>query len=153
MQFKNKKRKGFTIVEILIVVVIIGILAALVVPRMIDATKDAKVNSALGQHRTVIGQINSVVATAPEIVMGVDADANDASKKTMAGELVKAFGVKYKNGVLTSDNAKTTITFDAAKKEYKIETVGVGITLNPDGKPEAGGTDKGKVVDLIKLPK
>jgi len=36
------KRKGFTLVEILIVVIILGILAAIVVPQFTDASTDAK---------------------------------------------------------------------------------------------------------------
>jgi len=37
-----KKRSGFTLVEILIVVVILGILAAIVIPQFTDASTEAK---------------------------------------------------------------------------------------------------------------
>ena len=39
---RTKTRPGFTLVEILIVVIILGILAAIVVPQFSGATKDAK---------------------------------------------------------------------------------------------------------------
>jgi general secretion pathway protein G len=42
-------RSGFTLVEILIVVVILGILAAVVVPQYASATQDAKQNATLDQ--------------------------------------------------------------------------------------------------------
>ena len=38
----HRSRSGFTLVEILIVAVILGILAAVVVPQFSDATTDAK---------------------------------------------------------------------------------------------------------------
>lgn len=43
------KSKGFTLVEILIVVVILGILAALVVPQYASATDDAKKTATVDQ--------------------------------------------------------------------------------------------------------
>ena len=52
-----KAQKGFTLVEILIVVVILGILAAIVIPQFTDASTEAK-NSALRSNlQTVRAQI------------------------------------------------------------------------------------------------
>jgi general secretion pathway protein G len=42
----RNKRAGFTLVEIMVVVVILGILAATIVPQMMNTTKDAKVGAA-----------------------------------------------------------------------------------------------------------
>ena len=52
-----KKRNGFTLVEILIVVVILGILAAIVVPQFSDASEDAKLSSLMSDLQTMRSQI------------------------------------------------------------------------------------------------
>ncbi len=52
-----KKQSGFTLVEILIVVVIIGILAAIVVPQFSDASVQAKTSSLVSDLQTMRSQI------------------------------------------------------------------------------------------------
>lgn len=52
-----KKRNGFTLVEILIVVVILGILAAIVIPQFSDASTEAKNSSLSSNLQTVRSQI------------------------------------------------------------------------------------------------
>jgi len=50
-------RKAFTLVEILIVVVILGILAAIVIPQFTSASEEAQTSSAQSQLQTVRNQI------------------------------------------------------------------------------------------------
>ncbi len=52
-----KKRNGFTLVEILIVVVILGILAAIVIPQFSSASEDAKLSSLVSDLQTIRSQI------------------------------------------------------------------------------------------------
>jgi prepilin-type N-terminal cleavage/methylation domain-containing protein len=54
---RARVRKGFTLVEILIVVVILGILAAIVVPQFTNATQDAQGGNILTQLETLNNQI------------------------------------------------------------------------------------------------
>lgn len=52
-----KTQSGFTLVEILIVVVILGILAAIVIPQFSDASTEAKTSSLCSDLQTVRSQI------------------------------------------------------------------------------------------------
>lgn len=52
-----RAEKGFTLVEILIVVIILGILAAIVIPQFADASSDAKLSSLKSNLQTVRSQI------------------------------------------------------------------------------------------------
>ena len=52
-----RKNKGFTLVEILIVVVILGILAAIVIPQFTDASTQSKLSSCLSTLKSMRSQI------------------------------------------------------------------------------------------------
>ncbi len=52
-----KAKRGFTLVEILIVVVILGILAAIVIPQFTQASTEAKENSLCSDLQTLRSQI------------------------------------------------------------------------------------------------
>ncbi|MFO0832108.1 MAG: prepilin-type N-terminal cleavage/methylation domain-containing protein [Phycisphaerales bacterium] len=54
---RNQVRKAFTLVEILIVVVILGILAAIVIPQFTSATQDAQGGNIKAQLQTLQSQI------------------------------------------------------------------------------------------------
>jgi len=51
------RKSGFTLVEILIVVIILGILAAIVIPQFTNASQDARESSLLSQLQTLRSQI------------------------------------------------------------------------------------------------
>src|SRR3982751_3820341 len=51
------RKSGFTLVEILIVVIILGILAAIVIPQFTNASQDARKNSLTSQLQTMRSQV------------------------------------------------------------------------------------------------
>src|SRR3954447_18643882 len=51
------RKSGFTLVEILIVVIILGILAAIVIPQFTNASQDARKNSLTSQLQTIRSQV------------------------------------------------------------------------------------------------
>jgi general secretion pathway protein G len=55
--YRTNRSKGFTLVEILIVVIILGILAAIVIPQFTNASTDARRNSLTSQLQTLRSQL------------------------------------------------------------------------------------------------
>lgn len=87
----KKLRKGFTLIEILIVVVILGVLAALVVPGVTGALTDAGVKAAdarAGQITTMVTRFNQFLPggeTAIDLVDGNVYTATDFDPLVVAG--------------------------------------------------------------------
>jgi general secretion pathway protein G len=55
---RTSPRKGFTLVEILIVVIILGILAAIVIPQFTNASTDARKSNMASQDQTIKSQVS-----------------------------------------------------------------------------------------------
>src|SRR4051794_10144352 len=55
--YRSTRKSGFTLVEILIVVIILGILAAIVIPQFTNASQDARKSSLTSQLQTIRSQL------------------------------------------------------------------------------------------------
>ncbi|WP_198265615.1 type II secretion system major pseudopilin GspG [sulfur-oxidizing endosymbiont of Gigantopelta aegis] len=55
---KRKQQSGFTLIEIMIVVVILGILASIVVPNVMESPNEARIVKAKQDIRTLEGALN-----------------------------------------------------------------------------------------------
>lgn len=88
---KTNLRKGFTLIEILIVVVILGVLAALVVPSVTGALDDANreaANARAGQITTMVTRFNQFLpggATAITLTDNANYSSSDLAPLVTAG--------------------------------------------------------------------
>jgi len=91
-----KKQQGFTLIELMIVVAIIGILAAIALPAYKDYTGRAQATEGL----TITGGLRADIATATSEGGGtIDATAIGL----LAGKYITAGGVKLAGSIITVD--------------------------------------------------
>ncbi|WP_107852711.1 type IV pilin protein [Oceanimonas marisflavi] len=93
MKIKNKVVQGFTLVELLIVVIILSILAAIVIPQFSASTDDAKTASAqstLANLRSMIDLYYQQHGAYPGNGTAISANACTGTKGTGDGTLANA---------------------------------------------------------------
>ena len=108
----NKLQKGFTLIELMIVVAIIGILAAIAIPAYQDYTIRAQVSEGMSlaaAAKTAVAEsfLNTGVAPAARVNAGMTANATDTQGKYVAsvtvanGTILIAYGNEANQQILT----------------------------------------------------
>jgi prepilin-type N-terminal cleavage/methylation domain-containing protein len=108
---KNRDERGFTLVELLVVVTILGILASIVTASLVGLTGTAKANGCAEELRTV--QVGMDAMLAKNNIVAVTASAADTN--TWNALPVGGAGVQpLSPGFLRQTNTKGSYTWTAA---------------------------------------
>ncbi len=113
---RNKSQSGFTLIELVIVIVILGILAAVAIPKYEDMREQARVATLKGQ----LGAIRSAIA----IQYARNALNGSATFPTL-NETIFADGNVPKEPVNNSSAVKTTAGVDNAGGWQYIAATGI----------------------------
>lgn len=108
-------KRGFTLVEILIVVIILGILAAIVIPQFTSASSDARNNSTKSLLQTLRSQIELYKLQHGDQVPDLSTDWSELTGQTTFGS--NTFGPYLQQTPVNPQNGLSTVevvTTDAA---------------------------------------
>ena len=123
---KKSNKKGFTLVELIVVIAIMAILAAVLVPTVVNKINDAKESAAKSDLSTVANAIQSEIIA---ITTGTPDTNNKYVKEGTGDNVDKVAGVKTPKGAgadaTVQEDGKVKITYNATDKkfEYKIYDV------------------------------
>ena len=88
---RNRKKKGFTLIELIIVIAIIAILAAVAIPKFTSISKDAKIKSDIANAKTISNAVSALIADGkiniPAKDLNIDPTSNDANAKEIINYL------------------------------------------------------------------
>lgn len=132
LKMKGKRKKGFTLVELMVVIAIIAVLLLVAVPRLTQATRGARVRTFEANFRTAVSAVNAAyadtgmradaVATHPavaQLITSITTGGNNTGKPSGA-----TYAVDGTSGLLTATltDPAYVITFNPATSVIDVTT-------------------------------
>ena len=141
---KMKKKKGFTLIELMAVIAIIAILAAVLVPTVSGYITRSKKTAIITQVRTIVNAVESYNATSTSGIndndqLGSPTDTNTAANKLVNAELIAAGDINKLNTsvkigmykrINADSDALNKITYDTSSKVFKYDSNTISTAVN-----------------------
>lgn len=111
----KKKKKGFTLIELIIVIAIIAILAAIAIPKFGEVRKNANVKSDVANAKTIANAVTALIAEGT-VDVGTASDANEFDLATSGNTGDAADVADYLQNIPTPksvDEDNFTVTIDS----------------------------------------
>jgi type IV pilus assembly protein PilA len=128
---KNTKKKGFTLIELIVVIAVLGILSAVAVPRLTGFQEDARIAADKATFDTITRSISIAVANetiTADVVYTTDENGIISTESDGAKDLIES-GASFKLDAnkdktftwTVTDGAVTAPTIDAVTGEIAAE--------------------------------
>ena len=161
---QNKKKKGFTLIELIIVIAIIAILAAIAIPNFLSIQRKSRVKADIASAKTIYDATSALIAEGKII------PNNSAVTFTLDGGKTQSVTPSGQSSTTTTDQtfvlekekksgSDSTLADDNIVEKY-LQTIPVSqsvsgdvfaVKVDPNGKPASGQGESAKAEEPAKI--